>query len=145
MATVLEWNEEYRLGIDGIDGQHERLFEIVGRIAALDSATSTKEDLKHILGELSRYMGEHFRDEESYMHKIAFPEYEYHCKLHQDIIEFVNTSITNSPTIAMIQTKLKFIIKKALIDHILNEDMKIKLYAASCKEDQFEECVFELA
>lgn len=145
MATGLEWSEEYRLGIHAVDTQHERLFEIVGRIAALNVATSTKEDLKQILGELSSYMSEHFRDEESYMRKIAFPEYEYHHKLHQEIIEFVNRSVTNSPTIAMIQTKLKFIIKKALIDHIISEDMKIKLYAASLKENRFDECLVELA
>lgn len=60
MASGLEWSEEYRLGIKGIDQQHQYLFEIVGRIAALDAATSTKEELKKILVELSEYMREHF-------------------------------------------------------------------------------------
>ncbi len=145
MATGLEWSEEYRLGIREIDDQHQRLFEIVARIAALDASRSTKEELRQILGELSSYMGEHFRDEELYMKRIAFPEFEYHQKLHAEIIEFVNSSVTHSPTIAMIQTKLKFIIKKALIDHIITEDMKIKLYAATLQNvDDDDECVVEL-
>lgn len=44
----------------------------------------------------------------------------------------------------MIQTKLKFIIKKALIDHIITEDTKIKLYVSSQKEMNSDECVIEL-
>lgn len=135
MATGLEWSEEYRLGIKGIDHQHEHLFDIVARIAALDAATSTKEDLKIILGELNSYMCEHFSDEEAYMRRINFPEYDYHRKLHAEIIEFVNTSVANAPTLAMIQTKLKFIIKKALIEHIIHEDMKIKLFNAIQKNN----------
>lgn len=144
MASGLEWSEEYRLGIEGIDKQHQYLFEIVGRIAALDAVNSTKEELKQILGELSGYMREHFRDEEIYMQHIGFPEYEYHKKLHREIIEFVNRSVSNSPTIAMIQTKLKFIIKKALIDHIVTEDTKIKLYVTSSKPMDTDECIIEL-
>jgi hemerythrin len=134
MATGLEWNETYLLGIKGIDDQHHRLFEIVGRIASLDAVTSTKEELRQILGELSNYMREHFHDEELYLQRIGFPELEYHKNLHKDIIKFFNSSVSNSPTLAMIQTKLKFIIKKALIDHIIEEDMKIKLFCASRQE-----------
>lgn len=143
MATGLEWGEQYLLGIKGIDKQHHHLFEIVERIASLDASTSTKEDLSHILGELSSYMKEHFHDEEVYLQQIGYPELDYHKNLHHEIIEFFNTSIKNSPTIAMIQTKLKFIIKKALIDHIINEDMKIRLFCAS-KPDSSEELVYDL-
>lgn len=143
MATGLEWDESYRLGIDGIDRQHERLFEIVGRIAALDAITSTKEELKAILGELSDYMREHFRDEEKYMQSIAYPDYGYHCTLHNEIIDFVTTSVSHAPTLAMIQTKLKFIIKKALIDHIVQEDTKIKLYVVSTPS-YVDDCVIDL-
>lgn len=144
MTNGLEWSEEYRLGIAAIDEQHQYLFDIVGRIAALDSLTSTKEELRAILGELSRYMREHFSDEEAYMKRIGFPEFEHHRKLHTEIIEFVNTSVTNSPTLAMIRTKLKFIIKKALIDHIVTEDMKYKLYASTLKEEYEDDCTIEL-
>lgn len=144
MANGLEWSEEYRLGLAAIDKQHQRLFDIVGRISALDSETSSKEELRGILGELSSYMREHFNDEEAYMSRIGFPEYEYHRQLHAEIIEFVNASVTHSPTIQMIQTKLKFIIKKALIDHIINEDTKIKLYTASQKSECADDCVVEL-
>ena len=128
MATGLEWDEHYRLGITSIDDQHKHLFDVVARIAALDAATSNKEELREILGELSQYMREHFSDEERFMEQIQFPDFKYHQQLHRNIIEFINTSVSNSPTLAMIQTKLKFIIKKALIDHILQEDMKMKLF-----------------
>lgn len=146
MATELEWNESYRLGISGIDNQHKHLFKIVWRIAALDALTSTKEELRVILNELSTYMSEHFSDEEAYMQRIGFPQYQYHHDLHEEIIKFVNTTITNSPTLAMIRTKLKFIIKKALIDHIVIEDMKYKLYAVANKieDDDDDECTVVL-
>lgn len=145
MATGLEWSENYRLGIKGIDDQHQYLFDIVGRIAALDALTSTKEELRLILTELSTYMSEHFKDEEAYMNRIGFPEYEHHRNLHIEIVKFVNESITHSPTLAMIRTKLKFIIKKALIDHIVIEDMKYKLYATSKKaQSDDDDCIIDL-
>jgi hemerythrin len=146
MIDGLTWNEKYRIGISNIDFQHQHLFQIVGRITALDAVTSTKEELRSILLELSNYMKEHFHDEEEYMLKIKFPEYEYHRVLHHDIIDFVNKSITNSPSITMIKTKLKFIIKKALIDHILEEDMKIKLFVVSqMSEENVDEVLHILA
>lgn len=45
--------------------------------------------------------------------------------------------------LAMIQTKLKFIIKKALIDHIVQEDTKIKLYVVSTPAF-VDDCVVDL-
>lgn len=145
MDYGIGWNEDYRLGIDRIDDQHIRLFDIVKRIAALDASTSNKSDLKRILGELSDYLREHFTDEEEFMTSIGYPDLDYHHNLHQDIIAFINTSITNSPTIAMIQTKLKFIIKKALIDHIVLEDTKIKAYVVASSKDACDDCIVILA
>ena len=127
MKKESQWSEDYELGIRIIDEQHKKLFSIMAEIASLDAGTSNKQELKKILGELNSYMHRHFEEEEAFMRQSRYPELENHQKLHSEIIKFVNATIANSPTIAMIQTKLKFIIKKMLIDHIVNEDTKYKL------------------
>ena len=134
MPNSLEWKEDYKIGIESIDDQHKCLFDIIARIANLDAATSNKEELKNILGELSAYMHQHFEDEENFMRKIKYPELKDHQKIHQEIIDFINITVKNSPTLKIIQTKLKFVIKKLLVDHITLEDMKYKLYLSQNTE-----------
>ncbi|MEY8391954.1 hemerythrin [Lachnospiraceae bacterium] len=85
MPPVEKWREQvnpcafskkYMTGIPLIDGEHETLFEIIGRANDL-----VKEELLHdkydeivgILNELTDYTKEHFQDEEEYMESIHYP------------------------------------------------------------------------
>ncbi|MBN2896837.1 MAG: hemerythrin family protein [Campylobacterales bacterium] len=141
MSSELEWSDIYKLGIDEIDAQHHKLFDIVHEIFALSDHPGVKEEIKRIFYELSAYMATHFADEERYMQSIGFPELEAHRQRHEQIIiQTANILKTTKPSagVSIIKTKMKVAAKQLLVDHIVNEDMKIKLYLAGLRKRDHE-------
>lgn len=132
----IPWDDSYAINIEGIDTQHKKLFELVNRLYDLDDSTSTKEDLRLILYEFNDYMKVHFSDEEAYMLKIAYPSLDEHKKLHEDIIETFTKVIKAPASLSLMKVKIRMIAKRALIDHILHEDSKIKLFLFESKVDE---------
>ncbi|WP_373034492.1 bacteriohemerythrin [Sulfurimonas sp.] len=131
----VHWDDRYKLGIDAIDTQHEKLFELVNRLFDLEDSNSDKEELRKILYEFSDYMKVHFRDEEEYMASIDFPTLEEHKKLHQEIIESIAQVISTPAKLNIIKSKMRIVSKRALIDHIMHEDTKMNIFLAE-KEDE---------
>lgn len=125
----IPWDDAYKIGIKGIDNQHKKLFELVNRLYELEEGKNTKEELRTILYEFSDYVRVHFKDEEDYMHSIGFPEIKEHKELHQTLIEYLAKIIHTPAKLEIIKTKMRVIAKRVLIDHITQEDTKIKLYA----------------
>lgn len=137
------WNEKYAFGIEKIDTQHKKLFYIMEKISLLNAASpSIRENIRGILYELSEYMQEHFRDEEAYMKAIGYPEIDHHTMLHAKIIEQVKSVASTGSNLGIIQTKLKFLVKKAMTDHIVYEDTKIKLFQDS-NHHEHDDCTVE--
>ncbi|MCF6340804.1 MAG: hemerythrin family protein [Sulfurimonas sp.] len=125
------WNDRYKLGIDIIDTQHKHLFDIVEQLYALDDTENTKEEFKSILNEFSEYMKTHFKDEEGYMLSVQYPNLEEHKQLHQDLIDKLVVTIKSSSKLNILKIKIRIIAKRVLIEHIVNEDIKIKLFGMS--------------
>lgn len=127
----IAWDDRYKLGIDSIDVQHKQLFALVSRLYALDDEHSTKEELSGILGEFSEYMKTHFSDEEEYMLSIGYPQLDEHKQLHQDLIDKLVAVVKSSPTLSILKIKMRVIAKRVLVDHIVREDIKIKIFEIS--------------
>lgn len=72
---MFSMKEEYKIGVEHIDKQHERLFEIADTAyeTLTNSLSADKYDqIIHILKELKDYTATHFADEEEYMEKIGY-------------------------------------------------------------------------
>ena len=128
---TIPWNDKYSLGIDAIDTQHKKLFEIVNRLYALDDEHSTKDEIKDILYEFNDYLRTHLSEEEEYMASINFPELPEHKEIHESFIVALTKIITTPAKLDIIKTKMKVFAKRALIDHITHKDIKIKYYKMS--------------
>lgn len=141
----IAWESDYGLGIEHIDAQHLHLFEIVNKIYSLTDNDQIKEEIKTILHELSDYMREHFEDEERYMERIGFPEIGEHRLLHTNIIDQLTHFVkTPNHRLDILQTKMKIIAKKLLIDHIIHDDMKIKVFVEASHIDTKDDEIIEL-
>lgn len=80
------FTEKYLTGIPLIDGEHETLFEIIGRANDLVKAEllhDKYDEIVGILNELREYTKEHFRDEEEYMESIRYPGLQAQKRAHQ--------------------------------------------------------------
>lgn len=125
-----EFTEDYLVGIELIDREHEELFRIVGRANQLVKSYDTAVDydaLMKILNELKAYTEEHFRDEEEYMEWIHYEGLAAQKRAHEAFIDKLANidlnEIENNPQ-EYLQKLLEFLLGW-LINHILYTDKKI--------------------
>ena len=88
MEGRFEWLEEYRIGVDIIDQEHRRLFQIINKLFTFreeekDSQWICQEGIKYFKGHAMK----HFEDEEAYMESIGYEGLERHRAIHRDFRE----------------------------------------------------------
>ncbi|EAH9620605.1 TPA: bacteriohemerythrin [Campylobacter jejuni] len=139
------WNEKYSIHDTMIDIQHQKLFELAGKVEYLIDKPVYKDEIKNLLAEFFNYMKDHFYQEERYMELIKYPDIETHKKIHKHIIQSMIELIKNIKSANDLKEKLYLAVKKWLLEHILYEDMKVEQYRRSSlaseddKEVSFEE------
>lgn len=125
------WNEKYSIHDTMIDIQHQKLFELAGKVESAVYKFVKREELKEILTELFNYMKEHFDNEEQYMQEIHYPYLNEHKIMHKNIIRDMSYLIQNIKTTNDLKEKLYTIMSEWLLEHILYEDMKVEQYRRS--------------
>ena len=89
---MISWKEEYSVGVEFIDKQHKKLFEIADRAYELlknDIYIDKYDKIIEIIEELKNYAVFHFNAEEAYMERIGYKRLLSHKVEHNDFIEKV--------------------------------------------------------
>lgn len=90
---MIEWKDDYLLGVDKIDEQHKELFRIAGDIYSLmknQLITDKYDQILNLISELKDYTVFHFSYEEQYMQSIGYRKFFSHKVEHSDFIEKIN-------------------------------------------------------
>lgn len=127
---MIKWKDEYLIGIEEIDKQHEELFSITNRAYDLlkNEFTLDKYDkIIAIINELKDYTVFHFKTEEEYMLKIKYKRYLSQKVAHDEFVQKINN--VNLKELDIKQDKyladiLEFIVEW-ISNHILVSDKKI--------------------
>jgi hemerythrin len=72
---MYEMKEEYKIGVELIDKQHEKLFELADKAYMLlkdEFALDKYDKIVHIIEDLKDYTVFHFKSEEEYMESINY-------------------------------------------------------------------------
>lgn len=127
---MIEWKDEYALGVESIDEQHKKLFEIADRIYDLirNTLLMDKYDaIVEIIHELKDYTVYHFAAEEEYMKSIGYKKLLSQKVAHDDFLHKVEEidfeKIDNGQNAYLLET-LDFVVEW-LEQHILKEDKLI--------------------
>jgi hemerythrin len=126
----IEWKDAYSLGIEEIDKQHIKLFDITNSILALIDDEAKFETVSEKIKELIEFTDEHFRDEEQFMQDKNYQFLRTHKKRHKELVEqLAEFSTTLKSELEEGKLKVDFIdfFKNWLINHILSEDRKYAL------------------
>ena len=88
MENQLVWKDEYNIGVDIIDREHQRLFKIITKLFAFSgekdkSQWACQEGIKYF----KDHAAKHFVDEEKYMASINYEGLEAHRRLHREFRE----------------------------------------------------------
>lgn len=88
MNKQVIWKDEYNIGVDIIDNEHKRLFQVINHLFALER--ENKGNLK-VYQDGIRFLKEHtkshFEDEELYMRSINYMGLDMHCRIHKSFRE----------------------------------------------------------
>ena len=84
---LIDWSDEYSIGIPRIDAQHKFFFEAVHRLHKECLAAEGEHVVLETLVVLENYVVGHFRAEEAFMRQHEYPRIEEHTKLHAEFLE----------------------------------------------------------
>lgn len=127
---MYEFKEEFATGIEQIDAEHERLFEIADQIYELKNEEfipDKYDNIRAILEELKDYTLTHFAHEEAYMESIGYKQMFIQKVQHDALrnqIENWDIDAIDENQDATIDEILK-IVTDWLVDHILEHDKQI--------------------
>lgn len=127
---MYEFKDEFRTGIESIDKEHAKLFEIANKAyeTLMDDFIPDKYDyIVEILNELKDYAYTHFKHEEEYMMSInyrkLFSQKAMHNEFIQKISEYDLSDLDENQKDAIVGI-LNFL-NDWLVEHILKSDKLI--------------------
>jgi hemerythrin len=127
---MYQFKEEFRTGIESIDKEHEKLFEIADRAyeTLMDEFIPDKYDyIVEILNELKDYAAIHFKHEEEYMIGIRYKKLFSQKAEHDEFIEKISQydlSKVDENQKQVILDVLDFL-NDWLVHHIMESDKRI--------------------
>ncbi len=123
MAQVI-WQDSYSIGIDTIDTQHKKLFDIMNKIYVAALEDSDLEIIIEFFDELQDYTKYHFDEEEQYFTTLSQRCVEEHKNEHQFFIDELEKIKQQSLRIGAISLELLYFLNDWLVNHILVVDPK---------------------
>lgn len=128
-GMAFEWKERYMLGIEEVDKQHKKLFEIGARayeLTRLDNAYDRYDDIMEVLKELFDYAQYHFNYEETFMEKHNFEHLPEHTKAHNYFVAKAKSLLTREIDDEQEETlqEITDFLSQWVSTHIMFEDRK---------------------
>jgi hemerythrin len=93
--SLLEWKDEYLLGMDALDYEHKDLFDCVNQIYTQCSRRAGYDTVADCLGRLHARLAAHFALEEDTMRKMKNPHYAAHKAEHDRFLDEVTDAIAS--------------------------------------------------
>lgn len=122
---LLNWSEQYSVGLLSVDSEHKKLFDMVNEMHEAMRTGQGNAVLEKILGRLVTYTRSHFAAEERLMQTHGYPGLAEHKKAHDaltaQVIE-LQRKLKGGKTCLSIEVML--FLRNWLTTHILGTDMK---------------------
>lgn len=85
--ALIEWRDDYRTGIVGVDYEHEELIRQINEVYGLIEDSADKEDVIDGLGEIYGSISAHFALEEQMMIRHTYERYREHKADHDRLLD----------------------------------------------------------
>ncbi len=127
--SLIEWSEEYSVGIEEIDNQHQKWISIVNELHDSIMEARGISSLKELIREMEEYTDFHFSAEEEMLQKADWPELDRHKRIHfgfkQQITQLKRDIYSGE---LVLRSQVMSVIKNWLVDHILKEDQEYSVF-----------------
>jgi len=81
---MIEFTEDLLTGVPEMDQQHQVLVELLNETYELLHQGNYEAAREKLISGIVEYVNFHFASEEAFLRQIGFPEYEVHCKIHEN-------------------------------------------------------------
>jgi hemerythrin len=133
----VEWHDRLSTGFEIVDDQHKELFTHINDFFDSLSQEENYDNTIKTLNFLVKYVKLHFTTEEDLMKKYNYDEYKEHLTAHREIVEEImecyKTLISSGKSPAVI-SKLRVILQKWFVSHIMQYDMKLAGFLRDFKD-----------
>lgn len=96
--TLIEWKEEFALGVPGVDHEHRELIELINQLHAEVEGAADRAAVIDFLGELHASISAHFALEERMMREADYDEYDAHKDDHERLLDDIHAMIDDVET-----------------------------------------------
>lgn len=127
MVEKLFWKNEYSVGVDLLDRQHQGLIALINRLTDVEDDSA---GMNRVFDELKIYVKEHFAAEERMLKNAGYPDLKAHHKEHKNFEQWLSAvhqaySMGATSPAQMAETINAFL-RDWLVNHILSSDMAYK-------------------
>ena len=85
--TLINWTDEFRLGIDEVDAEHKSLIELINGLYDVMQVGADYVQVVELLGEIYSQIAVHFAHEEDLMRKSGYARFEEHREDHETLLD----------------------------------------------------------
>lgn len=86
-AEFLIWKDEYMVGIEQIDIEHQKLLGLINNLLSTTICNTGEAFERQALLEVVEYTQYHFEREEALMQKYGYPDFEGHKAQHEAMVD----------------------------------------------------------
>jgi hemerythrin-like metal-binding protein len=101
-VTLIEWRDEFKIGIEEVDFEHQELIELINELYSETKEADSSMSVIYFLGEIYAKISAHFALEEKIMSDLKYDQYEDHKEDHErllDDIRDIMDEFTDAPTL----------------------------------------------
>ena len=86
-SPLIEWRDEFSVGIPGVDHEHQELVGIINELYAHLSDEGAEDEVIEFLGEIYAKISAHFALEEREMRERGYDQYDEHKDDHEKLLD----------------------------------------------------------
>jgi hemerythrin len=85
--ALLQWKDQYSVGIEAVDHEHRELIDLINRLYGQLSTNSGKDAIEAFFGDLLRAISAHFALEERFMREHKYNDLDAHKRDHEHLLD----------------------------------------------------------
>lgn len=118
-----KWNDKFLLGVNEMDDEHKILIAKINKLVKSLNKENQKLIEENFI-DLRDYTVLHFRDEEEFMQRVQYPDFEAHSKIHENMLAKFGSFQEQVFDGTLDKKKFVAFLKNWLVSHILGVDMQ---------------------
>lgn len=125
--ALIEWREEFRIGIDAVDHEHQQLIELINRAHKSIEVDAPRDVVELFLGEIFSKIAAHFALEESVMRRSNYDQYLEHKQDHEVLLDDILDIITefDGGGFDQMSEKLSHRLRDWFVGHFKSKDARL--------------------